>query len=271
MNTPKFWLIAKVGRWLKTSAACRTPGRLSPAAIPVFLAVILLAGLVRAPSTAASAHFEPVDTALVIAVDVSNSVDERRYRLQMSGIAKALSDPAVVGTILNGSQGAILVSIVAWSDRPRVALPWMRIASQADAEAVAAKILELPRITGEFTCLANMLHFLNDKVLPTVPATALRKVVDVSGDGKDNCNSQVATPAIRDEIVSYGSIINGLPILEGKEAMTLEKWYDDNVRGGPGSFVLAAKSFEDFGRAIRQKFIVEISGLQPRRRFAVVH
>lgn len=221
-------------------------------------------------ATHAQESFAPVDTALVIAVDVSNSVDERRYRLQMSGIAGALEDPAVVGTILNGAQGAILVSLVAWSDRPQVALNWTRIASQQDATAVANKIRHLERITGEFTCLADMLRYLNDKVLPTVPASALRKVVDVSGDGADNCNSQVATPEIRDEIVGYGTIINGLPILEGSEASTLESWYEKNVKGGPGSFVLAADGFEDFGRAIRQKFIVEISGLhvRPARRLA---
>ena len=230
----------------------------------------LCASALAVPSANAAERFDPVDTALIIAVDVSNSVDERRYRLQMSGIAKALSDPAVVGTILNGAQGAILVTIVAWSDKPQIALPWMRIASQEEAEAVAGKVLSLPQYTGEFTCLANMLRFLNDKILPTVPAMALRKVVDVSGDGQDNCNSRIATPEIRDEIVGYGTIINGLPILEGKEALTLEQWYEENVRGGPGSFVLAAKSFEDFGRAIRQKFIVEISGIEPRRRFAKV-
>lgn len=216
------------------------------------------------PPDPARAGFEPVDTALVIAVDVSNSVDERRYRLQMEGIATALEDPSVVGTVLNGAQGAILVSLVAWSDRPQMALDWMRISSQEEAAAVADKIRHLQRFTGEFTCLAGMLRYLNDKVLPTVPARALRKVVDVSGDGADNCNSKVATPDIRDEIVGYGTSINGLPILEGQEAATLEGWYEKNVRGGPGSFVLAADGFEDFGRAIRQKFIVEISGLDPR-------
>jgi len=227
---------------------------------------VALFGLLSFISLAAIAQqtLQPVDTALVIAVDVSNSVDERRYRLQMNGIAKALEDPSVIGTILNGAQGAILVSIVAWSDRPQIALEWMRISSREEAFAVAALVRALPRITGEFTCLANMLRYLNDKVLPTVPAPALRKVVDVSGDGKDNCNSRIATPEIRDELVGYRTIINGLPILEGSEALTLENWYRDNVQGGPGSFILAAESFEDFGRAIRQKFIVEISGIDPR-------
>ncbi|MCH9807265.1 MAG: DUF1194 domain-containing protein [Alphaproteobacteria bacterium] len=207
----------------------------------------------------AQQDFGYVDTALVIAVDVSNSVDERRYRLQMNGIANALEDPAVIATILSGAQGAILVSLVAWSDRPQTALQWMKISSREEARMVAAKVRRLPRISGEFTCMADMLRYLNNKVLPTVPARALRKVVDVSGDGSDNCNSTIATPQIRDEIVGYGTIINGLPILEGAEAKTLEQWYEDNVQGGAGSFVLAAKSFEDFGRAIRQKFIVEIS------------
>lgn len=224
-----------------------------------------IACLLAAVSLTASARqsYPPVDTALVIAVDVSNSVDEHRYRLQMDGIAKALEDPGVIGTILNGARGAILVSVVAWSDRPQVALDWMHISSKEEAFAVAARVRALPRISGEFTCLANMLRYLNDKVLPTVPARSLRKVVDVSGDGKDNCNSRVATPEIRDEVVGYGTVINGLPILEGSEALTLEKWYRDNVQGGPGSFVLAAESFADFGRAIRQKFIVEISGVEP--------
>ena len=213
------------------------------------------------PQARAQWTFDPVDTALVIAVDVSNSVDERRYRLQMQGIAEALEDPAVVGTILNGAQGAILVTIVAWSDRPETAMPWMRIASKEEAALVAARVRSLPRITGEFTCMARMMRYVNDKVLPTVPAMSLRKVVDVSGDGADNCNSRIAAKEVRDEMVGFGAIVNGLPILEGGEALTLERWYEDNVRGGPGSFVLPADGFEDFGRAIRQKFIVEISGL----------
>jgi uncharacterized protein DUF1194 len=225
-------------------------------------AIVCLLGIVSLAASARQAY-PPVDTALVIAVDVSNSVDEHRYRLQMNGIAKALEDPGVIGTILNGAQGAILVSIVTWSDRPQIALEWMRISSKEEAFAVAARVRGLPRISGEFTCLANMLRYLNDKVLPTVPARSLRKVVDVSGDGKDNCNSRVATPEIRDELVGYGTVINGLPILEGSEASTLENWYRDNVQGGPGSFILAAESFADFGRAIRQKFIVEISGVEP--------
>ena len=209
---------------------------------------------------AAPAH-EPVDTALVLAVDVSNSVDDARYKLQMEGIAGALTDESVLEVILNGPRGAILFSIVTWSDRPEVAMPWFRIGSKTDAMRAAEMVRALPRFGGEFTCMGRMMQFLNDKVLSQVPAQALRTVVDVSGDGQDNCNPDRPVKELRDELSSYGTVINGLPILEGSEAATLEDWYRENVKGGPGSFILPANGFKDFGRAIRQKFLVEISGL----------
>lgn len=232
-------------------------------AAPLLGLVAAMAGLIFAISTgpAAAQMTDGVDTALVISVDVSNSVDDRRYELQMQGIAAALEDDGVVGAILNGPLGSILVTLVTWSDRPNVALPWMRIGSKEEAQAVAQKIRSLPRFTGEFTCLATMLRFVNDKILPQVPVRALRTVVDVSGDGADNCNSNPPATSVRDEIASFGTTINGLPILEGPEAGTLEDWYRNNVMAGPGSFILPADGFEDFGRAIRQKFIVEISSI----------
>lgn len=84
----------------------------------------------------------------------------------------------------------------------------------------------------------------------------------MSGDGKDDCNTDVPVETIRDEIVGYGVTINGLPILEGDEATTLEPWYREHVMGGIGAFVLPANGFADFDRAIRQKFVVEISDLE---------
>ena len=201
-----------------------------------------------------------VDTALVVAVDVSNSVDEKRYRLQMEGIAKALEDPSVLNAIFNGPQGGILFSMMAWSDRPEFIVPWQRISSKEEAFAVAAKVRTLPHQGGEFTCLSRMLRNISDKIVPQLPAQALRVVIDVSGDGKDNCNPKEPVPLVRDELVGYGVTINGLPILEGDEAETLEGWYSENVKGGSGGFVLPAAGYGDFGRAIRQKFVIEISG-----------
>ncbi|MCC7252412.1 MAG: DUF1194 domain-containing protein [Hyphomicrobium sp.] len=221
-------------------------------------AVLALAGITHAQEQQGD-----VDTALIVSVDVSNSVDEHRYRLQMEGIAKALEDPEVLKAILNGPNGSILVAMVTWADKPRLALPWQRIANPSDAAYLASKVRALPRQTGEFTCVSGMMRSISDKVVPQIPARALRIVVDVSGDGRENCNPEEATAVVRDELAAAGVTINGLPILEGDEGPALEQWYRDNVMGGPGSFILPAHGFNDFGRAIRQKFMIEISGKLP--------
>jgi Protein of unknown function (DUF1194) len=234
------------------------------------LALALLVTLAIIKPAAAQTE---VDTALIVSVDVSNSVDEKRYRLQMEGIAKALEDPAVISAITTGPQAAILFSIVTWADRSEMTFPWVRISNAAEAKAVAARIRKLPRVKGEFTCLSKMLRNLSDKVVPQIPAKANRVVIDVSGDGRDDCNPDEPAARVRDELVASKVTINGLPILDGDEGKTIEDWYRDNVMGGIGSFIVAANGYGDFERAIRQKFVVEISGADPGslkpKRFAV--
>ena len=231
----------------------------------VFAAALAAAASMLVPAAATAQDNKPgeVDTALVVSVDVSNSVDERRYQLQMEGIASALEDPAVLQAILDGGKSGILFTMVTWADKPKVSVPWMRISSKAEAAAVAEMVRKVPHQGGEFTCVGTMLRFLADKVVTQVPAKATRTVIDVSGDGSDNCNPLEPTKSVRDELVGYNVTINGLPILEGKEAGTLEGWYKENVMGGGGAFVLPAEGFGDFGRAIRQKFVVEVSGNFP--------
>lgn len=204
-----------------------------------------------------------VDTALIVSVDVSSSVDERRYQIQLEGIAAALEDKGVIDAILSGPRKSILFSVVTWADRPKLSLPWIKISSKEDAYLAALKVRTMRREGGDFTCLSKMLRFITDKIVPQIPERALKVVVDVSGDGSDNCNAEEPVKAVRDEMNGRGTTINGLPILEGREAATLEGWYRENVMGGPGAFILPAQGFEDFGRAIRQKFVVEISGLTP--------
>ncbi|MGD9669366.1 MAG: DUF1194 domain-containing protein [Hyphomicrobiaceae bacterium] len=213
--------------------------------------------------TARPASAGGVDTALIVSVDVSSSVDERRYQIQLEGIAAALEDPGVIAAILSGPRKSILFSVITWADRPKFSLPWLRIASREDAIMAALKVRTMQREGGDFTCLSKMLRFVSDKIVPQIPERALKVVVDVSGDGSDNCNAEEPAKAVRDEMNGRGTTTNGLPILEGREAATLEGWYRENVMGGPGSFVLPAQGFEDFGRAIRQKFVVEISDLEP--------
>ena len=237
-------------------------------------ALLVIGSAILAAPPLVAQDAPPVDTALIVSVDVSNSVDDARYKLQMEGIAKALEDPGVIDAITGGSNGGILFSMVTWSDTPAVVVPWMRIASKADALAVARRVRSLPHQGGEFTCMTRMLRSVNDKIVPQIPAKASRIVVDVSGDGPDNCNADEPIEKVRDELVSNGVTINGLPILlDTPESGVLlpkpvpggphplEQWYRDHVRGGNGSFVLPALGYSDFERAIRQKFVIEVSGI----------
>jgi len=236
-----------------------------------------LAALLGAGHTGAGA--DDVDTALIVAVDVSNSVDEQRYRLQMEGIAQALEDPDVIQAIVGGARGGILFSMVTWADRPTFTLPWTYISNAAEARAAASRVRTLRRRGGEFTCMSRMMRFVSDKIAPQIPAKAAKVVLDISGDGRDNCNEEEPIDAVRDELVKYGVTVNGLPILEGvegegservptqsylpaeQETASLEDWFRVHVKGGPGSFVLPANGYADFGRAIRQKFVLEVSSL----------
>lgn len=259
------------------------PRKSSPRAALALLASVLMLLAASAPIVRAASE---VDTALIVAVDVSESVDEHRYRLQMEGIAEALEDDGVVAAIVNGSHGAILFTIVAWADHTDIALPWRRIASREQAHAVAAEVRRLRRFDGEFTCLARMFRSLAASVVPNIPARSSRVVVDVSGDGTDNCSTNAATDAERDALVALDTTINGLPIIEkpgeivgagayrapgngfeilpppsNTEGLTLDVWYRRHVVGGAGAFVLPAHGYADFGRAMRQKFVTEISAL----------
>ena len=227
-----------------------------------------------------------IDTALIVAVDVSQSVDEERYRLQMEGIANSLEDPDVLNVILNGPNGGILFSMVVWADKPEQVIDWHTITSAQEAKAVAALVRSLPNKGGEFTCMARMMDYVATIIIPSVPASALRTVLDVSGDGIDNCTVPQTVDLHRNAVQAQGVTINGLPILEeggtnivgsgayrkpgfglrhlergpDTETTTLDDWFRDHVIGGSGAFLLVAKGYKDFGRAFRQKFVIEISG-----------
>ena len=247
-----------------------------------------VAVLAAAATAVAQGNGESADTALVIAVDVSQSVDEARYRMQMDGIAAAFEDKEVIAAITSGANGQILITLVTWSDTAATAIPWTRIANAGDSLAVAAAIRALPPSTGEFTCMARMLRTLQVGALRQIPMPANRTVVDVSGDGIDNCDDTPATGIERDLIVAAGGTINGLPIIikgendeivgsgayrkpgydinnlsPSKDSTTLDAWYKKHVIGGRGAFIMPAKGYEDFGRAFRQKFVTEVSGIAP--------
>jgi hypothetical protein len=219
-------------------------------------ALAVIAGLAAAADDAPPAS---ADLALVLAVDISNSMSPEQYQLQMAGLTQAFEDKDVQQAILSGTRGVILVALVAWSDKPRIAIPWTRIASEFDAVAFGAAIRDLPRIAGNFTCMGDAMRFIEERVLPLQTVAAERRIIDVSGDGRENCNPRMPVDDVRSSLVGEGVTINGLPILEGPEAGGLEQWYSDHVVGGPFAFVLPAQGYGDFARAIRRKFLVEIS------------
>ncbi|MEQ8824523.1 MAG: DUF1194 domain-containing protein [Filomicrobium sp.] len=273
-------------------------------AILVFaIAIIVTAGFLK---TAQATEMPPpfresihlVDTALILAVDTSQSVDETRFRLQMDGIAAALEDAGVINTILGGPRGAIALQLVTWSDHSTVALPWTRIASKSDADVVASRIRRLPRLGGEYTCMGRMFRNMSETIINEIPYKALKTVIDVSGDGIDNCEMATATKSARNAIVAKGIIINGLPIIvdraelvgqgayqapgkdfsllippDQRKRQTLADWFEDNVIGGYGAFSISADGYGDFARAMRSKFLVEISlrdeqGPAPKKQYA---
>jgi Protein of unknown function (DUF1194) len=236
------------------------------------------------PTPLAAAPLAKVDTALIVSVDISESVDDERYHLQLEGIAQALEDKAVISTILSGPNNTILFALVAWADTSKLVVPWTLIASSYDASALAHAVRNLPRITGEFTCLGRMFLAMPDLVLSRQPLPATHVVIDVSGDGIDNCSGDDQTREARDALIKRNITINGLPIvedpnrlfgqgayrapgtpmeylkpLESTQHFTLEEWYRANVMGGDQAFILPANGYPDFARAMRQKFITEIS------------
>jgi hypothetical protein len=221
------------------------------------------AGL-ASPATAQMA--EPVDMLLVLAVDVSRSIDEDEARLQREGYRAGVCDGRVVEAITRGMLGAIGVAYVEWAgfEYQRLVLPWQRIAGQADANLWAAKLAEAPRASLSWTSISGGIDF-SRRVLAEAPFEATRRVIDVSGDGVNNSGRSVERA--RDEAVADGVIINGLPIINDRPTfgrappIPLDQYFQQSVIGGFGSFMVVAEDFEAFGTAVRRKLIREIAGL----------
>lgn len=229
---------------------------------PLLLAT-LGAGIGRA-----SAQEGAVDLALVLAVDVSRSIDEEEARLQREGYRNAMADPAVIAAITGGTLGAIGVAYLEWAayTAQRLIVPWTRIGSAAEARAWSDRLARSPRESLNWTSLSGALRFSRE-VLSQCPWEATRRVIDVSGDGVNN-NGPPAEPE-RDRLVAEGVTINGLPIVNDRPNFgmvpngDLEPYYRDSVIGGPGAFLVVANDFGVFGEAIRRKLIAEIAGNDP--------
>ena len=197
----------------------------------------------------------PVDLALVLAIDVSLSVDAGEYALQKEGIARAVADPAVVQAITAGRHGAIELAVLEWSGRDQqvVAVPWSRIDGAGSAADFATRLRAVRRSSHGLTDIGEAL-LAAQALLNHLPAPADRRLVDVSGDGMANFGPPV--DSVRDRLVAAGITINGLAIRNDEP--WIGDYYDRMVIGGPGAFLIEAGSFADFAQAMRGKLIGEV-------------
>ena len=217
--------------------------------------------------SAADAADLPVDLELVLAVDVSGSIDAEEARQQREGYVAAIADRAVIEAIGANFHRRIAVAYLEWAsgDYQHVVVDWSLIEDAASAQAFAARLAASPRRCARWTSISAAI----DAAVPLFDGNGYageRRVIDVSGDGPNNRGRPVRDA--RDGAVAQGIVINGLPILNDRPqpfdlptpmAMALDRYYADHVIGGPGSFVLPAKDFTDFRNAILSKLIREIA------------
>ncbi len=225
-------------------------------------AIMLLAALPVARAA------DAVDLLLVLAADVSRSVDHEKFLLQREGYAAAIADPAVLQSILSGPNRRIAVSFVEWSGfgAQKTVVDWMVIDGPEAAKRFGDLVIEAPRSFSGRTSISGAIEF-GFKRLTEAPYTALRRTIDLSGDGTNNAGRD--PKLARDEVVAKDVTINGLvihsdrPIPWNPEHTNppggLANYYRDNVIGGPGAFVMAAQDFKSFGRALIRKLIAEIA------------
>jgi hypothetical protein len=230
------------------------------------LLLLIFAGAAAIPAAASAA--EQVDLLLILAADVSRSVDNAKFQLQREGYAAAISDPRVLEAIRSGGNGRIGLSFVEWSGvgAQRVLIDWTTIGDAESAKTFGDRLLEAPRSFADRTSISGAIEFAMGQ-FARAPYESPRRTIDISGDGTNNAGRDVTSA--RDEAVAQGVTINGLVILSETPLAWnpdhtnppggLENYYRRNVVGGPGAFVLVAENFNSFGQAIVKKMIAEVA------------
>jgi len=216
----------------------------------------------------------PVDVELVIAVDVSNSMDPEEQELQREGYVLGLTSREFLTALRSGAHGKVAITYFEWAGLhdQSILMPWRLIDSPESADAVAREIARAPYRRAPRTSIYGALQFAK----PMFDASGYRghrQVIDVSGDGVNNMGPPVTQ--MRDEVLAAGITINGLPIMMrrrsgygmwGMAFEHLDVYYEDCVIGGPGSFVIAIKERDQFKEATRTKLVLEIAGVTPQPR-----
>ena len=211
-----------------------------------------------------------VDVELVIAVDVSYSMDLDELAVQREGYARAIVSKEFLQALRTGPNSKISVTYFEWSasSDQKIIIPWRVIDGPETADAVADEIMNTPVRRGSRTSISGAISFAIP-LFDEDPYRGLRRVIDISGDGPNN-NGVPVTP-VRDEALAKGIVINGLPIMIKEPSYStmdidnLDWYYEDCVIGGPGAFVVPIKDRENFKEAIRTKLIREVAGRTPER------
>ncbi|MEQ8257284.1 MAG: DUF1194 domain-containing protein [Roseovarius confluentis] len=193
------------------------------------------------------------EVALVLAVDVSGSVDEGEYRIQMQGLAEALRDGAVSEALVVG-EAAVLVLQWTGTSRQRVMVPWQRMTDFDAVEALAARIESTPRVWRNFSTAIGEALEVGAAQFADVP-DCKKRVIDVSGDGSSNEGPEPR--AIHGLLTEQGITVNAL-VIEGAEPMMTEYFWE-NVIHGPGAFVITASDYAEYPARMRRKLLREVT------------
>jgi hypothetical protein len=231
------------------------------------LSVVVWAAPARFVDSGANAV--PVDLELVLAVDVSYSMDPDEQALQREGYVKALSSKEFLQALRQGPNGKVAVTYIEWSSQydQKVVVPWRLIADPESADAVASELAGAPYQRRSRTSISGGLSFAKG-LFDNSGFRGLRRVIDVSGDGANNSGSPVTQ--VRDEVVASGITINGLPLMLKRanpgtmDIQNLDVYYEDCVIGGPGAFVIPVRDRTQFIEATREKLVLEVAGRMPR-------
>jgi Ca-activated chloride channel family protein len=201
----------------------------------------------------AAAPAQACSIALVLAMDVSGSVDAFEYQLQATGVAAALRDPEVRGALIDGQ---VAVAVLQWSGlgEQTVTLPWVRVAGPADADRLSARVAAMPRAHGGGNTAVGEAIAAAARLFDQVPDCA-HWVIDISGDGDENEGFRVG--AERRSAWSRGIHINGLAIEDAGASQSITSFYRRHVIT-PGGFVITARQHDDFFRAMREKLLREL-------------
>src|SRR5712664_3561648 len=222
----------------------------------------------RSQLAAAKDNQPSVDVELVIAVDVSYSMDMDELAVQREGYAQAIVSKEFLQALKTGPNSKIAVTYFEWaaSSDQKIIIPWRLIDGPETADAVANEIMKTPIRRASRTSISGAINFAMP-LFDEDPYRGLRRVIDISGDGPNNDGAPVT--GARDAALEKGIIINGLPIMVKEPSLStidienLDLYYEDCVIGGPGAFIITIKDREKFQEAIRTKLVLEVAGLTP--------